>query len=332
MKIIRYLLSNLILITFFCAIIYVYYYWDNLTGEDTPAGEAVAYLSKEFKGVGAFIDGIKIKQGGGSDSGATTDTADEDAAVAVATASANINASTENSTVASSGADAINAGASTGANGVMNAAPADATTVASNETNATPAASHEMNAAPADSAATASATTTAAASTASNKADTSHANNRVAAYEDTGSNAIKEGVFVTPEIEKSLNQALDYPVDNQSGSSAVGIESLTKKEANRAYYINARTAFYKRDYEASISNYKKLIENSADNYDAYGEMGNVYFNQGKKTEAAAAYYEAASLLVKLGKKNQANSLIPLLNYLDTNKAEQLKELLSAGQS
>ena len=75
-----------------------------------------------------------------------------------------------------------------------------------------------------------------------------------------------------------------------------------------------------------------MIADSTDNYDAYGELGNVYFNQGKKVEAAAAYYEAASLLVKLGNVRRADSLLPLLNYLDTDKAVQLKELIAASQS
>jgi len=259
MKIIRFFLSNLILIVFFCGIIYAYYYWDNLTGEDTPAGHLVAYLSKEFKSVEAFVDGIRVKQ-------------DDERSSPVVAASA------------------------------------------------------------------------VAVSTDTSKLD--------ADMKDQAVSEVKEDVFVTPEIEQSLNQpvtasVLNRPdkrasvsgrldnrasVSNGSDNSAIASELNADEDPNRAIWIDARKAFYKRNYESSISNYRQLIANSTDNYDAYGELGNVYFNQGLKSEAAGAYYEAASILIKLGHQRRAQSLLTLLNYLDTEKAEKLREQLNAGQS
>ena len=256
MKLIRFILSNLILITFFCAIIYTYYYWDNLTGEDTPAGQAVAYLSKEFKSVEAFIDGIKVKQ---------SDTQEK------------------SSTAEKAVASVVEVDAGSGSGSVVGA---EQTEIAS--------------------------------------AESIESRNTVS--------AVKEGVFVTPEIEQSLNQAVSDSINKKSDTSALSIESTEPKDPNRVLWVDARKAFYKRNYEASITAYKQLIENTVDNYDAYGELGNVYFNQGKKTEAAAAYYEAASLLVKFGYERRADSLLPLLTYLDAEKATQLKELLNSERS
>ena len=56
MKLIRWLLSNIILIALVLALTYAYVYWDNLTGEDTPAGKAIAYLSVEYDEVREFLD------------------------------------------------------------------------------------------------------------------------------------------------------------------------------------------------------------------------------------------------------------------------------------
>ncbi len=56
MKLIRWLLSNIILIAFVLALTYAYVYWDNLTGEDTPAGKMIAYLSVEYDEVREFLD------------------------------------------------------------------------------------------------------------------------------------------------------------------------------------------------------------------------------------------------------------------------------------
>ncbi|MBE9568754.1 MAG: hypothetical protein IMF14_08660, partial [Proteobacteria bacterium] len=43
-------------------VIYGYMFWGNLTGKDTPAGEAIAYLSSEFESVGTFVSAVKNKQ------------------------------------------------------------------------------------------------------------------------------------------------------------------------------------------------------------------------------------------------------------------------------
>lgn len=56
MKLIRWLLSNIILIAFILALTYAYVYWDNLTGPDTPAGKVIAVLMDEFESVREFVE------------------------------------------------------------------------------------------------------------------------------------------------------------------------------------------------------------------------------------------------------------------------------------
>ena len=69
MKLIRWLLSNIILIAFVLALTYAYVYWDNLTGEETPAGKVIAYLSVEYDEVREFLDAYDFDSAGnfGSD-------------------------------------------------------------------------------------------------------------------------------------------------------------------------------------------------------------------------------------------------------------------------
>jgi len=267
MKVIRFFLSNLILVAFFCGVIYVYYYWDNLTGEDTPVGQAVAYLSKEFKEVDTFVKAIRQKQDGQETNG-------EDIAV-------------------------------------IKDVPAQTGTDLKAEAQA-------------------------------------------AIKQDVPSGG---DVFITPEIEQSLNRTyhqqnfnrpkITQPISpsvaakpdisagpKSAGTSSADLNSAGSNSAgsDRELWIKARKAFYTRKFEESISSYQLLIAGRDDNFDAYGELGNVYFNQGKKTEAAAAYYEAAAILVRLGQTRRAGSLMPLLNHLDAEKASQLKELIGTGQS
>ena len=100
----------------------------------------------------------------------------------------------------------------------------------------------------------------------------------------------------------------------------------------RQLWISAREEYHRGNVELSIRNYKEVIANSMDNYDAYGEMGNVYLSQGNRREAANAYFEAAAILVKLGEIQRASSLLPMLGRLDRAKAEELNQLIRGASS
>ena len=102
--------------------------------------------------------------------------------------------------------------------------------------------------------------------------------------------------------------------------------------STREMWISAREEYHRGNIDESIRNYQQVIANSSDNYDAYGELGNVYMSRGKYREAASAYFEAASILVKLGHAGRAKSLLPTLGRLDRSKAEELNQLISASTS
>ena len=129
--------------------------------------------------------------------------------------------------------------------------------------------------------------------------------------------------FIPPEIEKQLSN-----VDQQGKVIDPSQASISVKES----WITARKSFYQRDYEKSIQSYQDVIDNTEDNFDAYGELGNVYFNQGKKQQAASAYFEAAAILIKKGQVNRAQSLMGLLRQLDKAKAEELQALIESAAS
>ena len=108
--------------------------------------------------------------------------------------------------------------------------------------------------------------------------------------------------------------------------------SDTPAKSTRELWISAREEYHRGNLEGSIRNYQQVIANSTDNYDAYGEMGNVYLRKGSPREAASAYYEAAAILVKMGQIRRASSLMPMLQRLDRAKAEELNQLLSKSTS
>ena len=129
--------------------------------------------------------------------------------------------------------------------------------------------------------------------------------------------------FVSAEVEKQLS--------NVGGHGKV-IDTAQTSNTVKESWVTARKSFYQRNYEKSIQSYQEVIDNTEDNFDAYGEVGNVYFNQGKKEQAASAYFEAAAILVRKGQVNRAKSLMGLLRHLDKSKANELQSLIDSAQS
>ena len=132
-----------------------------------------------------------------------------------------------------------------------------------------------------------------------------------------------EEKFVSAEIEKQL--------DNVDQQGKVIDPALASDEV-RKNWVTARKSFYQRNYEQSEKSYQQVIDSTEDNFDAYGELGNVYFNQGKNKQAASAYYEAAAILVKKGQVSRARSLMGLLRHLDRTKADELQKLIDSSAS
>ncbi len=124
--------------------------------------------------------------------------------------------------------------------------------------------------------------------------------------------------FVSAQVEQQL---LDL---NRRGRV---INPSQQNDAIRASWNKARKSFYLRDFALSEKKYQYIIDNTEDNYDIFGELGNVYFYQGKTAQAAAAYYEAAVILVRKGQIRRAESLINLLRTLDKAKAVELQKII-----
>lgn len=87
----------------------------------------------------------------------------------------------------------------------------------------------------------------------------------------------------------------------------------------------ARSAYSKGDVELSIKKYNELIELENHEADVYGELGNVYYAQGKWNSAGDSYYEAAMRLINKGQLSQVGYLHKVIQGLDVSRAEKLAE-------
>jgi len=276
MKFIRWLLSNIILIAFVLALTYAYVYWDNLTGEDTPAGKFIVYLSTEYEEVYEFMKEYGLI---------------EDESVEVAkTAPVEQVAET-------------------------NVAPQIAPPQQQPQASIQPAVPPQAMIQQAPS------------------------------RQPVRPTPVWPGVQERPTPSVPRQQAYSLPqTPPRSPRSEPGsarepapmpmptAENQLKApqepvSTTRELWISAREEFHRGNIDVSIRNYKEVIATSPDNYDAYGELGNVYLSRGSEKEAADAYFEAAAILVKTGRIDRARSLLPMLGRLDRAKAEELNRLM-----
>jgi len=94
----------------------------------------------------------------------------------------------------------------------------------------------------------------------------------------------------------------------------------------------AREDFWLHNYDDAEKNYLALTELEPQNPDGYGELGNMYFSQGRWEKAAAAYYEAGTRLVSEGRLDSARELVNVIRGLNGQQADELDKLITSAAS
>ncbi len=309
MKLIRWLLSNIILIAFVLALTYAYVYWDNLTGEDTPAGKVIAYLSVEYDEVREFLDSYDFDSAGnfGSDE---TDAVEPEVVAQVA----------ETASVPQVMPPPVSQTYPPARQPTQQPAPPRALT--QQPPARQPAARPQlppqamMQQPPARQPA------------ARPQLPPQAMMQQPPARQPAARPQLPPQAMMSPPARQAVQPAhepMPMPAEPVAATE-------TPASSTRELWISAREEYHRGNIDESIRNYQQVIANSSDNYDAYGELGNVYMRRGKYTEAASAYFEAAAILVKLGHVGRAKSLLPTLGRLDRSKAEELNQLISSSAS
>jgi tetratricopeptide (TPR) repeat protein len=115
------------------------------------------------------------------------------------------------------------------------------------------------------------------------------------------------------------------PADEDAAQMNAG----TVTEAPYKVLARAREAFWLRDFEVAEQQYRQLTQLEPDNPDGYGELGNMYFSQGKWDEAAAAYYEAGTRLLQEGLVAEAREMLEVIRGLNGPQADDLEGQIAA---
>lgn len=88
----------------------------------------------------------------------------------------------------------------------------------------------------------------------------------------------------------------------------------------------ARSAFWAQDLDAAERLYRQAAESDPASADALGELGNVYYAQGRWADAATVYAGAVERLGASGDHLRAEHLIRVLDGLDPERAQSLRSV------
>ena len=97
-----------------------------------------------------------------------------------------------------------------------------------------------------------------------------------------------------------------------------------QRQTVQEIWVDARSAFWNRDLAVAELKYQTLSVKLPDNPDVMGELGNVFYVQGKHKQTLAAYYRAAELLIEKGRSNRVNIILDLIYKLEPEKANILR--------
>ena len=143
-----------------------------------------------------------------------------------------------------------------------------------------------------------------------------------------------------PVVETGLDSNESKPAsegEKQSNvaSSEVVAEvpvSTSSSVDTRQVLYDARKLFWSRNLQDSEKLYLEAVSIDNVDPDAYGELGNVYYAQGKWKLAGEAYYEAAVRLLAQKNSDQTSDrvhyLLRVIQGLDVTSAEKLKNKIS----
>ena len=136
---------------------------------------------------------------------------------------------------------------------------------------------------------------------------------------------------VSNEVSKEIKGSPLVVEDNEKAvsSDADVVSREVPSENARKILIKARQMFWNGNAQGSEKLYLDLMAISGDDPDVYGELGNVYYAQGKWKQAGKSYYEAAIRLLELKKNDQVSYLLRVIQGLDSESANKLRDRLKS---
>lgn len=127
----------------------------------------------------------------------------------------------------------------------------------------------------------------------------------------------------SPAVTSTEAQDMAPMAEQQQASTDQQVGNASSEEL----LDQARTKFNEGDITGAIATYQQLSTIDPGNPNVFGELGNVFYSQGKWKEAGVAYYEAANRLLDKGNAAQVQYLYRVIQGLDQESADKLKQRL-----
>lgn len=104
--------------------------------------------------------------------------------------------------------------------------------------------------------------------------------------------------------------------------AAAGTQVVNENSSVEDLLLAAREAYWSGEYDRSVGFYQSLI-NKDNKPDYKGELANVYWKQGKSTEAVSLYAEIAPWLAEQGRMTELQSIKVYADVVDPNKGAEI---------
>lgn len=135
-----------------------------------------------------------------------------------------------------------------------------------------------------------------------------------------------------PKAESAVPQAPASAItqEHAATSSTDSADVAAPPVETTASLDAARAAFWAQDFEQAEKLYQQLASADPSAADALGELGNLYYTQGRWNDAAEAYAGAVPRLAAVGDIPRARHLLRVIDGLDPARAKAVWESISAG--
>ena len=149
-----------------------------------------------------------------------------------------------------------------------------------------------------------------------------------ALFDMNKSDVVAEPVLESNDMLSSVMDKKDRDLNSVKENAVIDAPPVDTKQVLYA----ARKLFWNGNVQDSEKLYLELADLGGGDPDVYGELGNVYYTQGKWKQAGEAYYEAAVRLLEQKSNeqvvNRVSYLLRVIQGLDTESAEKLKNKIS----
>ena len=129
-------------------------------------------------------------------------------------------------------------------------------------------------------------------------------------------------------VAETVSEMIDAVDDSSEEVSQEAVPGESTSSEKLAVLHKARQAYWNGSMSEAEKAYRELSELTSQDPNVFGELGNVYYAQGKWKQAGEAYYEAAILLIELNQPTQVNYLLRVIQGLDAESADKLRQKMA----